>query len=94
MSTKQLSIIVGAILVGTTLGASIIAFGPDYLEYRAQKERDERTVCSDYRIDYRRFDKLSHHEDPNTWYEAKQILKEIEERRQLDGCTHARRYVE
>ena len=94
MSAKQLTIIVVAILIGTTLGASIIAFGPDYLEYRAQQELDERTICSDYRIDYRRFTRHLYDKDPNTELAAKQALRDIEEDRQLAGCTHASRYVE
>ena len=93
MSTKQLSIIVLAILVGTTLGASIIAFGPDYLEYRAQKERDEQFACRWYRMDYKRSRERVESGD-DTYGNARDNLRELEEDRLLDGCTHARRYVD
>jgi len=95
VSTKQLSIIVGAILIGTTLGASIIASGPDYLEQRAQKERDESLICQQYRLTHDHFStSLRTHNDPRMDAFNRSQLKELEADRVIKGCTHNDRYVD
>jgi hypothetical protein len=80
MSTKQLCIIVGAILIG----AAMIAFGPHYLDTRAQKERDKSSVCVDYRQRNNAAEYMDRNGLPN-----KEWKKETERRRVAGGCSIA-----
>jgi hypothetical protein len=87
MSTKQLSIIVGAILIG----AAMIAFGPYYLEYRAQNAIDTRSDCVRYRSEYAAR-RGARHADPDILPTVMRTLRELEADRRVKGCTHAERY--
>lgn len=80
MSTKQLCIIVGAVLIG----AAMITFGPHLLNERAQETRDKSPVCADYRNRNNFADYMDKHGIAN-----KEWKKETERRRVAGGCSIA-----